>query len=76
MSDVDQAQLARDWHLGTQVEQCGYCRGSGRVPGRKYDSEGRHRPEWPDQVTCEYCNGSGKCEDGRKLLPARDQPRD
>lgn len=50
-------------------EECGYC-GSGRVDGRKYDCDGRHRPDWPDRVTCEYCGGSGTCDDGGKLLPA------
>jgi DnaJ-class molecular chaperone len=58
------------------IETCGYCRGSGKVPGRKYDKEGRHRPEWPDQVSCEYCFGTGQCEEGTKLLPARAPTRD
>jgi DnaJ-class molecular chaperone len=57
-------------------ERCGFCNGSGRVPGRKYDREGRHRPEWPDEIRCEYCNGSGTCEEGSKLLPARKPYRD
>lgn len=55
----------------TTIELCGFCGGSGRVPGPKYDREGRHRPDWPDRVTCEYCGGSGECEEGGKLLPAR-----
>jgi hypothetical protein len=62
------------WHVAQTetmtIEQCGYCGGSGRVPGPQYDREGRHRPEWPGLVTCEYCGGSGQCEDGSKLLPA------
>jgi hypothetical protein len=53
------------------IEMCGYCCGSGRVPGRKYDNEGRYRPEWPDAIRCEYCGGSGRCEEGSKLLPAK-----
>ena len=39
----------------TAVETCGYCGGSGHVPGRQYDDEGRHRPEWPAMISCEYC---------------------
>lgn len=52
-------------------ETCGYCSGSGRVPGRKYDEDGRHRPDWPDSAWCEYCGGSGQLKDGSKLIPAK-----
>ena len=54
-----------------KLEPCGYCNGTGHVPARQYDRDGRHRPEWPERRTCEYCGGSGECEDGNKLLPAR-----
>ena len=57
------------------IQTCGFCQGSGRVPGRKFDREGHHRPEWPDTVRCEYCEGSGMCAHGSKLLPARDPNR-
>jgi DnaJ-class molecular chaperone len=60
----------------TRIETCGFCLGSGRVPGPKYDRLGNHRPEWPDQVSCEYCGGAGQCEEGSKLLPARKPTRD
>ena len=46
---------------------CGYCGGSGRVPGRKHDAYGP-RPDYPDEVTCEYCGGPGQCEGGNLLL--------
>ena len=56
------------------VETCGYCRGTLPVPGRKYDSEGRYRRDWPNVIPCEYCAGSGEVKNGAKLLPAR-QPQ-
>jgi hypothetical protein len=62
--------------MKTTQERCGYCNGSGRVPGRKYDRLGQHRPEWPDTVTCEYCYGTGWCEEGEKLVPARNPNRE
>lgn len=55
----------------TGEETCGFCRGSGLVPNRTHDREGRRRTDWPEQVRCEYCGGSGRCEEGHKLLPAR-----
>lgn len=59
-----------------QQETCGFCQGRGVVPGPTHDREGRHRPEWPPAIPCEYCNGSGTCEEGSKLLPARRPTRD
>lgn len=53
-----------------QLETCGFCRGSGRVPGRKHDAYGP-RPDYPELVACEYCGGAGQCRDGSRLLPAR-----
>jgi hypothetical protein len=53
------------------TEQCGFCGGNGRVPGCHFDRDGRFRPEWPDTIVCEYCGGSGQCEEGSKLLSAR-----
>jgi len=48
------------------TEICGYCSGTGRVPTRPYDHEGRAQEV--RQRACEYCDGSGECEDGDKLL--------
>jgi hypothetical protein len=58
------------------TQTCGFCGGSGRMPGPKHDTYG-WRPDYPDMVTCEYCGGSGACEDGGKLLlctPAAAEP--
>jgi hypothetical protein len=55
----------------TTTQSCGFCGGSGRVPGRQFDRDGRHRPDLPATVTCSYCGGSGMCVEGSKLLPAR-----
>lgn len=52
------------------MDTCGFCRGTGLTPGRKYDREGRPT-DGPDLILCEYCCGAGQCEDGGKLLPAR-----
>jgi hypothetical protein len=51
-------------------ELCGYCMGAGRVPMPLYDREGRRRTDWPETRCCEYCYGTGQCEEGHKLLPA------
>jgi len=50
-----------------ELESCGYCLGAGNVMSSAYDAEGRQRE--PYVIVCKYCNGSGKCEDGMKLLP-------
>jgi hypothetical protein len=60
----------------SETERCGFCGGLGWVLGRRYDSEGRRRYDWPDRIVCEYCGGSGECEDGSKLLPARRPTQD
>lgn len=52
-----------------EVQRCGFCHGTGRVPGRKHDAYG-YRPDYPDLVVCEYCGGGGLCEGGGRLLPA------
>lgn len=57
-------------------EPCGYCRGTGRVPGPRYDRDGRRRDDWPETVRCPYCDGAGECSEGSKLLPARRRPED
>ena len=54
----------------TKTEPCGYCNGTGRVPGPRYDRDGRRRDDWPAMITCEYCGGAGGCAEGHKLLPA------
>jgi hypothetical protein len=53
------------------LETCGFCGGSGKVPGPTHDREGRQRRDWPERIVCEYCGGAGVCEEGSKLLPAR-----
>lgn len=47
---------------------CGYCCGSGQVANSQRDAYGP-RPDYPTMRTCEYCGGSGRCDDGDKLLP-------
>jgi len=51
------------------MEPCGFCGGTGKVPGRSHDNHGAYRPDWPETIRCEYCGGSGQCDDGNKLLP-------
>jgi hypothetical protein len=62
--------------MAMAIEHCGYCDGRGRVPGPRYDREGRRRDDWPDTIRCEYCGGAGECEEGSKLIPARRPTRD
>jgi hypothetical protein len=50
------------------IEPCGYCRGTGRVPGPQRDAYGP-RPDYPAVVRCEYCDGLGSVRDGNKLFP-------
>ena len=57
-------------------EPCGYCSGTGRTPGPRYDRDGRRRDDWPETVCCQYCDGTGSLKDGRKLLPARRPTKD
>jgi hypothetical protein len=53
---------------------CGFCGGRGTVLRNSYDREGRARSEDERRAACEYCGGTGACEDGHKLLPARESP--
>lgn len=46
---------------------CGFCGGSGRVANRQADAYGP-RPDYPADCKCEYCDGTGQCEDGDRLL--------
>jgi hypothetical protein len=55
-----------------QEEICGYCGGRGFVLGSMFDRWGYQCHIEPPQMTCEYCGGSGQCEDGARLLPARE----
>ena len=48
------------------METCGFCGGSGRVLSRAYDRFGAAVEQ--RMVACEYCDGSGCCEDGDKLM--------
>lgn len=50
------------------MHHCGFCNGSGIVANHQADKYGP-RPDYPATRTCEYCNGSGQCADGNKLLP-------
>jgi hypothetical protein len=52
------------------VETCGFCEGRGWVHGSMFDGHGYQRHDAPPLLTCEYCCGCGRCEDGGKLLPA------
>jgi len=54
------------------TEPCGFCGGNGFVFGSMYDCDGRQRYDEPPRLTCEYCDGFGRCEDGSILLPARE----
>ena len=54
------------------LEPCGFCSGRGFVYGSMYDSYGYQRYHEPPQLTCEYCGGFGRCEDGAMLLPAKE----
>lgn len=56
------------------IYTCGFCSGRGYVLANAYDQEGRARSEDERPTTCEYCGGSGQCEDGGKLLPTRESP--
>lgn len=60
--------------LTPQPETCGYCEGSGLVNGPAYDREGRFRTDWPRRIACEYCGGSGMCEEGSKIVPCGRPP--
>ncbi len=51
------------------MQTCGYCGGNGHVSNAQRDRYGP-RPDYPSRRACEYCDGSGQCEDGAKLLPA------
>ena len=48
---------------------CGFCSGRGWVLGRAYDREGRAQE--PPRVWCDYCDGSGACDRGEELEPAK-----
>lgn len=50
-------------------ETCGFCGGSGLVPGIQHDAYGP-RPDYPGQRSCEYCGGTGSCENGEMLVSA------
>lgn len=56
------------------MQTCGFCNGRGIVLRNSYDMEGRARSEDERPMTCEYCGGSGVCEDGHNLLPAVESP--
>lgn len=47
---------------------CGFCRGRGRVLNHQADRYGP-RPDYPSERPCDYCGGSGQCEDGDQLAP-------
>jgi DnaJ-class molecular chaperone len=47
---------------------CGFCGGRGRVANHQADRYGP-RPDYPAERPCEYCGGTGTCEDGHKLAP-------
>lgn len=53
---------------------CGFCGGRGIVLRNAYDGEGRARSEDERRTTCEYCGGAGVCEDGHRLMAARETP--
>ena len=55
------------------MEACGFCHGTGRVPGRKYDNLG-HPTHGPDLIVCEHCGGAGERQGGCRLLPATLRP--
>lgn len=57
-------------HRTLPVQTCGYCKGRGRVPGPRRDRYGP-RDDYPAEVTCEYCDGSGETECGEMLFPHR-----
>lgn len=53
-----------------RVETCGMCRGRGWYYGSTFDRLGHQVHDFPPEVTCEYCGGRGRCEDGHLLLAA------
>lgn len=57
------------------METCGFCNGTGTVRNRQADRYGP-RPDFPETRTCEYCDGTGQCDEGDKLAPQeRTEPR-
>jgi hypothetical protein len=59
--------------MTTHAQPCGFCRGTGRVPGPTHDRYGP-RSDYPPTVACEYCGGSGTVKGGERLLPHSGKP--
>ena len=59
----------RPMSLLLPLTTCGFCTGRGYVLRNAYDPDGRARTEDERQSVCEYCDGSGYCADGDRLLP-------
>ncbi len=55
------------------IDTCGFCSGRGTVPGPTNDRHGYPLPE--HDLCCEYCGGTGCCEDGGQLLAAVPRPQ-
>jgi hypothetical protein len=52
-----------------EYETCGYCCGTGQYPAPSHDRFGYEIE--PHMIHCEYCGGTGCCEQGSKLLAHR-----